>query len=212
MKIARGKTRIVFIFKYFVIKLPVINLQDAVKVFKDEGCYNFKKFREDGFKKHYQKILADRVETKLLNQECTAERSKKFGLKMSLYKRYEMDYTISSCLLAGIMANWNEFTFYQRTRNSFLVPTYFSLLGWFNIQKKVEPITFWSGDDIWRYISDNSQNINQPFCSSHTFAEINNFGLDEGYLKIIDYGGHQVNSFLEVNGKKFFNNFVKPPE
>lgn len=212
MKIAKGQTRIAFIFKYLVIKVPIIYLMDAFYVIKDEVRYNFKKFREDGFKKHYQKILADKAESKRLNQECTLERSKKFGLPMPLYKRYEVNCTVPMNLFAGIMANWNEFTLYRQAKNSFLVPTYFSLFGLLNIQKKVDAITFWKGSDIWLYICRNSQNINQPFCSSHTFAEIENFGLDEGYLKILDYGSRQSNSFLEANGTNFFNNFVKPPE
>jgi len=40
-------------------------------------------------------------------------------------------------VLSGIMANLNEFWYYQTTYNKFCVPTYFTFLGIINIQKKL---------------------------------------------------------------------------
>lgn len=90
------------------------------------------------------------------------------------------------------------------------MPTYFSLFGLLNIQKKAEPITFWRDGDMFDYLKENAMNPEQVTCDKHSLGCLENFGLDGDKLKMIDYGSRHVHSFLRVNGERLANNFVKP--
>lgn len=76
------------------------------------------------------------------NKREALEISERLGLTIPFYKSYEVRGTFSEFLFAGIMTNWNEYRFYRRTKNPFLMPSYFSLFGLFNIQRKAEKIAF----------------------------------------------------------------------
>jgi hypothetical protein len=143
-------------------------------------------------------------------QDFITRRSKEISLEVIPLKKYEI-FGLRYLLFGGIMANWNEYLFYKETKNLFVMPTYFSLFGLINIQKRGQEITFWDYKDIWRYICHNSANENQPFCNSHSFAEKENFCLDGDKIKMLDYGSRHVHNFLRLNGNKLFNNFIKPP-
>lgn len=125
-------------------------------------------------------------------------------------KNYEVYYRVPIYLLGGIMANYHERQFYKRTKNPFVMPTYFSFFGLFNIQKRGKKIDFWDMYGIWGYVYHNSQNPNQPFCDGHTLADPKNYCTDNGKLKLVDYGNRQVAEFLKINGENLYNNFKLP--
>lgn len=145
-----------------------------------------------------------------MNKEYLIESEKLMQMKRYPARRYEAHGTIENCLFGGIMANWQERKFYSQTKHFFVIPTYFSLFGLINIQKKGMPITSWNNVQMWNYILDNCQNKHQPFCDFHTLYEINNFCLDDKHLKIVDYGSRNLQPFIELNGEKLYNNFKAP--
>ncbi|GEM_PF-3221831 len=104
-------------------------------------------------------------------------------------------------VLSGIMANLNEFWYYQTTYNKFCVPTYFTFLGIINIQKRTKSIP----EDIfivYKYIEENRVSKNEILYDHHTLFENENYGLNNGKLQLRDYGNYHCNPFLKFNGKK----------
>ncbi len=121
------------------------------------------------------------------------------------------EFTNLSYLTLGIKANKQEYRFYKKTKNVFVTPTYFSIFGLLNVQKRCQKITFWEDKDVWNYINDNSQNKHQPWCDNHTLSEIENFCINENNkLQIVDYGNKALEPFLILNGENLFKNFKIP--
>lgn len=210
MEIKKGTTRTVLILNQVVIKFPVIEVIRSFKEFYYRRKYFFKSVKKNGFKRHYLKKLVRRRRSLKDEEKFIVRRSKEISLQVLHHKKYEI-FSLRYLLFGGIMANWNEYLFYRETKNLFVMPTYFSLFGLINIQKRGQEITFWEYKDVWMYICHNSVNENQPFCNSHSFAEKENFCLDGDKLKMLDYGNRHVHNFLRLNGDKLFNNFIKPP-
>ena len=210
MEIKKGTTRIAFVFDYFVVKIPVIDFMEIFRTFYYTQVLFFKSIKKDGLKEYYLKRLIKKRKDAKENAEDILRRSEKLGLEILPLKFYEIR-GVKYLLFFGIMANLNEFIFYRKTKNIFVMPTYFSFFGLINIQKRGKEIDFWNYLDIWRYICHNSANEDQPFCSPHSFSKKENFCLDGDKLKMLDYGSRHVNNFLILNGERLFNNFVKPP-
>lgn len=209
MKIKRGTTRIVLVFDRFVIKVSIIKLVEALRELYCGHLFLWLSVRKYGLKGYYKKRLIAKREEIKERESYRLKRSKELGLEVIPPKR-RGPFNVEQSLFSGITSNWNEYAFYRETKNSFLMPTYFSFFGLINIQKKGEIIDFWGYRELFDYICDNSQNRNQPFCDSHTFTEIGNFCLDQGKLRISDYGDRQVHNFLRLNGDNLFNNFIRP--
>ncbi|MGE5426011.1 MAG: hypothetical protein ACM3PZ_02970 [Bacillota bacterium] len=212
MEIKKGSTRTVLLLDKVVFKFPVIGVARSLIELNKRRKFYYKSIRQNGLRRHYLNIRERRARSLKLEEELMSTKSQGISLEVLPYKKYEIFFNLRYFLFSGIMANWNEYRFYRKTMNPFTMPTYFSLLGLFNIQKRGQEISFWSYKDIWKYICHNSENVNQPFCDPHSFAEIGNFCLDAGKLKMLDYGSRHVHNFLRLNGPKLFNNFVKPPE
>jgi len=186
-----GTTRRVTIFNHIVIKIAIIDFKGFLKARRDLKEIDLKE---------YEKEFEDE-----------AVRMSSFtGLSIKKAKAYEMAGFPASYLLAGIMANLQEFYFTIFHRNNFIMPTYFSFFGLINIQKKGDKITFWDSEDIWAYVCKNSIHRNQPYCDSHVFSNIDNFCIDRGKLRICDYGSRNVQEFLNLNGERLFSRFIKP--
>lgn len=212
MKIVKGSTRRVFIFKNIVIKIPRIYLYSAIKneiimfflhlklIIKDRGQYFVRK----------RQIKSERPRKLQEYEEHRLEKERLMEMECPRTKRYECYGTMAICLMGGVMANYQEWKFYKKTKNVFVMPTYFSLFGLLNIQKRGQRITFWDGTAVWLYIHENIQNHDQPFCDGHTLSEIDNFCLDNGCLKMVDYGSRYVEPFLKLNGEILFKNFKIP--
>jgi hypothetical protein len=107
-------------------------------------------------------------------------------------------------LFMGLVANWNEFWFYWKTRNPFLQPTYFSLFGILNIQRAGEPCTF-SGVDLLSQFNNltNRETSGDP----HHFGNPDNFCFCGGKLKILDYGSNRSREIIAKHGKRIANLF-----
>lgn len=116
----------------------------------------------------------------------------------------EMWGTIPHFLLGGIHANWLEFVFYVKTRNPFLQPTYFSFFGLLNIQKAGKECTL-ELVDVWC----NLQEITNMGCfpDGHAFANPANFSLEDGKLRMFDYGSVGTCEVISKYGDKMFQEF-----
>lgn len=191
IKKSRGTTRRVTIFNHIVIKIAIIDFKSFLKARRDLKGVNLREYKNEF--------------------ENEASRMSDFtGLSIRKAKEYEMDGFPASYLLAGIMANLQEFYFSLFCHNDFAMTTYFSFFGLFNIQKKGDKIDFWSSDDLWNYVCKNSVYCNQPYCDSHVFTNVDNFCISKGKLKICDYGSRNVREFLNINGDRLFSRFIKP--
>jgi hypothetical protein len=183
MKIIKGTTRIVFVFHHIVIKLPVIEIKRSFKQIYLSTTRFFKSVKKNGLKKHYLQQKKTKQNFLQEEQEYIIKTSKTLFLELVPCKQYEI-LSLPYLLFGGIMANWNEYVFYKQTKNVFVMPTYFSLFGLVNIQKRGYEIVFWQEKDVWMYICDNSLNQQQPFCHSHSFNQVENFCLDNGNMTV----------------------------
>lgn len=107
-------------------------------------------------------------------------------------------------LFKGLHDNWGEFHFYQKTKNVFLQPTYFSFFGFLNIQLYGELYPD-KDEDIWRKLCviTNDDVMNNP----HHFRKSCNFCLHNGRLRILDYGDVKTQEIISRCGVKIFNEF-----
>lgn len=212
MKKEEGYTRCVFVFDKFVVKVAKIYWVKILKTLYHEIVYEIKFFRKNKgryFKAKSEK--ADKYNNDFIDYEKDRiQKENLLQMKILIIKSYEFHYTVSSFLLGGVMANLQERRFYKETKNPFCMPTYFSFFGLFNVQKRGGKVDFWERNEIWSYIYHNSKNSNQPFCDGHTLAETENYGMDNGRLKLVDYGSRQVGEYLKINGETLYNNFKHP--
>lgn len=105
----------------------------------------------------------------------------------------------------GLADNWREFTFYRRTRNPFLQPTYFSLFGFVNFQRSNTPPCNENPGDIYMglyYLTDCRVSDD-----GHHFDEPNNFTVESGRLKILDYGHPTTQKIIAAYGQKIWEEF-----
>lgn len=107
-------------------------------------------------------------------------------------------------LFRGIVVNWKEFSFYCSTQSLFLVPTYFSLFGLLNVQKRVK-ITKINSTNLWVQLSILTGD--RLWCDSHSFDNSSNFGEEDGRLVMVDYGSPRIHDLLREYGDKIFKDF-----
>ncbi len=212
MEIKTGTTRRVFIFKNVVVKVArikvLIVLRDA---FLCRDIWQaIRKWGWRAYRGRVEEIKAARPAQKIEFEKYRLNKEKEFGFRVPVVKNYGQNGSNSMFLIAGIMANRQEWKFSRRNKNPFIMSTYFSLFGLFNVQKKGKEIDFWDDSGVWHYIHENSQNHNQPFCDGHALAAIENYCLDGQHLKMVDYGSRFLEPFLEANGKRLSQNFKLP--
>lgn len=118
---------------------------------------------------------------------------------------YEKSWTVHNSLFRGLFENWHEYRLYKDTRSLFLVPTYFSLLGIINIQKKqgelldMKPINLWlqmveiSNEEVWE--------------DEHHFVSPKNFCKTKGSLQMFDYGSRGCCRVIKKYGEKMRQGF-----
>jgi hypothetical protein len=131
------------------------------------------------------------------------------GKKWEYLKKYislpiEYTYGFRWLLFTGISANWNEFWFWWKTRNSFLQPTYFSLFGLLNIQQYDQPCQLLE-DDLWCQLYELTNS--KVFDDSHHFTNPRNFCFSRGKLRMLDYGSRLSQRVVEKYGEKIFELF-----
>lgn len=207
MKVNCGTTRQVIIFDRVVIKVARLDFKKFWQALKQE-----KEIFSEGEKglKGYKRILAVKRSFCKQRRKETEKRSEIINLKLPKGRCYEREGSPSFYLLAGIMANLQEFYFSLFFENSFIEPTYFSFFGLINVQKKGDKIDFWNSDDLFNYVCQNSLQQDQPHCDSHVFSNIDNFCIDGCRLKICDYGSRNIQEFLILNGERLSSRFIKP--
>jgi len=207
-----GSTRRVFIFKNIVVKVARVYLysilRNEIRSFFFYPGLIIRDGREYFVRR--RQIKSERPRKLQEYEEYRLEQERLMEMEIPKTKRYEYYGTVAILLMGGIMANYQEWKFYRQTKNVFVMPTHFSLFGLLNIQKRGERITFWDGGEIWNYIHENIENHKQPFCDGHTLSEIDNFCLDDGHLRIVDYGSRGIEPFLKLHGENLFNNFKTP--
>lgn len=123
----------------------------------------------------------------------------------SMFKyNYEVYGTVHIYLLKGLIENWHEYKIYRETRSSFLVPTYFSLLGLVNIQKRGESFEM-EGVNMWlqMLLLSNKEIWDNP----HHFAEPANFSKTNGHLQMLDYGSPRCHRVIRKYGEKMHTDF-----
>ena len=207
MKKIIGTTRVVFVGKMLVFKFPRINLREIKSLLMSEISLFFEYSKRDGFKNHLIRSIKNRKE---LSQHLRMSKKKNIsrGLKTLPHRRYEF-VALNVEMFGGLMANWSEFVFFVKTRNKFLLPTYFSFFGLINIQKR-ENVLNWKDGDFFVFLQNNSKIKDQIFVDAHSFDNPQNFCLDHGKLKMIDYGSRHCRSFILENWEQIQNNFPRP--
>ncbi len=114
-------------------------------------------------------------------------------------------------LLSGIYQNWQEYRLWRKTLSPFLEPTYFSLLGFINIQKYGEQLTGVSEGVLWSQMLELSEKA--VWSNGHHFANPENFSFSDGIIKMVDYGGRGVEEVVIQHGINIscnFDPFKKP--
>lgn len=107
-------------------------------------------------------------------------------------------------LFKGMATNWMEFWVYITTRNPFLQPTYFSLLGLVNIQKYGNPCPF-DYRDLWcQFREITCEEVRKD---GHHFSNDANFTYDGQTLRIVDYGNTRTRRIVILYGKKIVQAF-----
>jgi len=164
-----------------VIKFPAIRLKGAIASFYyfSPGFINFIKW-------------------------CFGKQPKPDILESWFWSYLELGTPVN-LLFRGVMANIWERRLYRKTKNQFLVPTYFSLLGLINVQKAGAPLIMKS-DDLWCQIV-NLTSRNEAFCDSHTFNEPSNFCWIDGHLMLADYGNSKCHEFIEKYSSRLYWRF-----
>ncbi len=180
MIICRGRTRTVLLIGILAIKLPVVNPIFALKNLFEDLSY---------------------LQKWLFNKSLRA----KPEIFQKMFWSYKYPGTLGSQLFRGIMANIWERRLYKETKNRFLLPTYFSLLGLINFQKTGDPLNMERSKFACQIISLTS--MKEAFCDSHCLLDPKNFCWVDGHLKILDYGNEQCHDFIRKYGNKLYDSF-----
>ena len=131
-------------------------------------------------------------------------------LREQLFERTsEHSWCLKSALGAGVMSNWRERVFYKISDPSIrllLQPTYFSLFGFFNIQKYGKPAD----------IEEDSEPIYHAFYpiagsdlirDGHHWFNGSNFHLAVDGPKLLDYGNTKTQWIVEKYGVDLYVRF-----
>ncbi len=103
--------------------------------------------------------------------------------------RYDVPFTLS-IFRQGIEENWHEYKCWKELKADFLMPTYITVLGLINIQKRSfgQPITLNESTQIWIRIARQTQGeIWKTWY--HAIASRENYHRHKEGLKMFDYGG-----------------------
>lgn len=182
MEIAQGAHR-------FVMAFPSLGI--AIKVAKIHPWLALKSFLS--IFKRYKKYAKPRLVKVFLI----------LYYEVFKYSPYHLT-TIKHHLFVGIYDNWREFMFYQRTKNPFLQPTWFSFFGLFNLQRYGRP-----GDKSLGnvYLGLYYLTERQISNDAHYFDEPANFTVENNRLKILDYGYPYTKPIIEKYGRRIWEEF-----
>ncbi|MFA6273920.1 MAG: hypothetical protein WC662_02055 [Candidatus Paceibacterota bacterium] len=201
MKIINGTTRLVFVFSYFVIKFPIVEIKALFKNSTYSFSKNFKYFFKFGYKEYMERKIREKKFIAEDKQWCISN-----GRQWP--KNYEVAGTWQNCLFNGLMSNWKEFRFHQKTKMPSTLPTFFSFLGLFNIQKRGIELTI-DHDKWWSILTNLLENPDDARRAGHTLLNPKNFCQNEnGKVQILDYGERRTQEFLLKHGSDIFPKIV----
>lgn len=125
----------------------------------------------------------------------------KHGLSKFLAGEIDLPFSMSWCLFKNIAANWQEYQFYRNTRNIFLWPTNFSLLGLVNFQR-YGPSTSLTSADLYKMLYKIAGD--DLYRDSHCFASARNFCVTaKGELRLTDYASEGSQTVVLKHGEIF---------
>lgn len=107
-------------------------------------------------------------------------------------------------LLKGLLDNRSEFAFYRRTHDPFLLPTFFSLFGLFNIQLYGEECGV-TRVNLWTQLCGLTDR--DVWADSHAFDWPPNFCRRDGKLLILDYASKGAQEVIEKWGSTIVSRF-----
>ena len=122
----------------------------------------------------------------------------------------DMQLTPKHALFKGIADNWREYRYCRRKSSelSILLPTYCSLFGLINIQKVARNscAAFDRHDSGWWH---QMYEITDGYAhkDGHHFANPNNFCIEDGKIRILDYGSPKTRKVLNRCGRDIYEKF-----
>ncbi|RJR31272.1 hypothetical protein C4569_02405 [Candidatus Parcubacteria bacterium] len=128
------------------------------------------------------------------------------GLLVQTWKKYGPDVKagLKWKLLGGIASNWNERTFYKKSKLKILAPTVFSFFGLVNIQKTGDKVPMEPKDVYCQFLD--LTNL-EAGVSTHTFYNNGHFFVIDGHIVIVDYGNPRIHPVLVKYDDKIYEEF-----
>ncbi len=123
-----------------------------------------------------------------------------YGLKRPV----ELEESFRELIFGGIVKNWREYWFFIKSHNSFLVPTYFSLFGFLNIQGLGQPCLIDSDTLRLQFACLTNGEVARD---GHHFINPKNFCFLKKKLRIQDYGSLRTQQIIKKFGLKITNDF-----
>ncbi len=139
-------------------------------------------------------------------KEEEIEKDLQWNIKWVLKGHYERSglRCVNYCLFRGIMANRNEYKYFlEDSENPLLIRTYFSLLGFVNVQPIVTPINNFSiglYHKICLLVEDRKELDN---FDTHAWEDGNFTLRADGSVALYDYGSSRAWPFVKKYGRKF---------
>jgi hypothetical protein len=126
----------------------------------------------------------------------------------------ESNWTFKSSLGRGITDNWRERRYYKHASplgRLLLQPTYLSILGLVNVQKYGKPVGR-PEDDVGVPLYHAFFKIagQALIRDGHHWVSAANFHLDNGSIRVLDYGNLKTQAILDEFGLEFLRRFVPP--
>ena len=119
---------------------------------------------------------------------------------------YRSEYSIKWRFFKGLIDNWLEYSFYRCHKLPICQPTWFSLLGWFNIQAAGQelPKEIRLSDVYYQMgkITEEALKV-----GPHTFFNPKNYIITRSGIKIIDYADPRSQKVLLKHGDRMQSEF-----
>lgn len=145
----------------------------------------------------------------MLAQSLRAFARRKALIRFSRWVAFPLDnngfWGLKRLLFKGIADNWREFYFSIRERHPLVQPTYFSLLGLINVQRRGDPLSTEYRE--FRRQLEQLAGTEQFYSDSHHLASMDNFVQVDGRIRMVDYGSGKTRKVILERGICIWNNF-----
>jgi len=109
-------------------------------------------------------------------------------------------------IFKGIVDNWSEYRFFKKTNIKILLPCVFSFFGIFNLCYFASPLNEENEKKDFAYFFYQIMG-NDFYFDSHHFSNVNNFGIYQGKICILDYGDKATQKLLLEYGDEISKAF-----